>query len=270
MKSTPLNMGILNVTPDSFSDGGKYATLAKALYQAESLILEGAHLIDVGGESTRPGADAVVEEEEIRRVVPVIHAIRERFPHPLSVDTQKPAVAEAAVAAGATIINDVSAGSDPDMARVAAKGKTTVVLMHRLGDAKTMQHNPTYARGVVAEVKEYLLERREHFLAAGVTAAKIWIDPGIGFGKTLEHNLELLRELNQFVGVGEKLLIGTSRKSFLAHLMKQPDLPIPDREAGTIASNLWAYSQGADVFRVHDVGNWVRALATWQGCGGAL
>lgn len=268
MKNAPLIMGILNVTPDSFSDGGRYATVAQALSQAERLIGEGAHLIDVGGESTRPGAEVVSAEAEKRRVVPVIQAIRARFPHPLSIDTQKAEVAEAAVTAGASIINDVSAGADTDMARVAAKGKCTVVLMHRLGDAKTMQVNPTYPRGVVTEVKEFLLARRDHFLAAGVPVEKVWVDPGIGFGKTLEHNLELMRELDQFVGVGAKLLIGTSRKSFLAHLMKNKDLPIADREAGTIASNLWAYQKGADVFRVHDVGGWVRALTTWQGCGG--
>ncbi len=262
-------MGILNVTPDSFSDGGQYVTLAKALYQAELLISQGAHILDVGGESTRPGAELVSEEEEKERVLPVLRSLRERTTITLSIDTQKAAVAQAAMAAGASIINDVSAGSDPQMPEVAAKTNATVVLMHRLGDAKTMQKDPVYPRGVVNEVKAFLIERRQRFIYAGVPAHKIWIDPGIGFGKDLEHNLELMRSLAGFVGIGEKLLIGTSRKSFLAHLMNNPQLPIVDREAGTLASNLWGYSQGVEVFRVHDVGSLVRGLATWQAIEGA-
>jgi len=257
-------MGILNVTPDSFSDGGKFTTLEACLRQAETMVAEGATILDVGGESTRPGAVPVSADEEKRRVVPVIEAIRSRFPVAVSIDTQKAAVAQSACEAGATIINDVSAGDDPSMAATAVQHGSTVVLMHRQGDSRTMQENPHYPRGVVREVKEFLQQRCATFAAAGVPQDKIWIDPGIGFGKTLEHNLELMKHLREFEGVGHRLLVGTSRKSFLARLLGDASLPMEQREAGTLASNLWALTQGASVFRVHDVGSFSRAVKTWE------
>lgn len=257
-------MGVLNVTPDSFSDGGRFTTLDTALFQTEAMVNEGAHILDVGGESTRPGAKSVSGEEECCRVLPVIEAIRARFPILISIDTQKSSVARQALAIGATILNDVSAGEDPAMVGVAAAAKATVILMHRQGSSQNMQSNPNYPTGVVKEVKAFLQERIATFVRAGVPSHLIWVDPGIGFGKNLEHNLTLMKSLREFIGVGEKLVVGTSRKSFLARLLDNPDLNMEDRLAGTLASNLWAYTQGAEVFRVHDVGALARALKTWE------
>ena len=264
MKPAVQIMGILNVTPDSFSDGGRYTSLDAALFQADSMVKGGAHILDIGGESTRPGADEVSSEVEISRVQPVLEAIRARFGVLLSIDTQKAAVAREALAAGATILNDVSAGEDPRMAEVAARARATVILMHRQGDSRTMQANPSYPSGVVSEVKLFLLERSANFVRAGVPAERIWIDPGIGFGKNLHHNLTLMKSLSEFKGVGERLVVGTSRKSFLARLLGDPGLGMEEREAGSLASNLWAYTQGVDVFRVHDVAAFSRALKTWE------
>ncbi len=258
-------MGVLNVTPDSFSDGGRFTALDAALAQADRMVAEGATILDVGGESTRPGAEAVGLAEEKQRVLPVLEALRTRHPGILlSIDTYKAEVAATALAAGATIVNDISAGEDPAMAGVCAGSGATVLLMHRQGDSRVMQNNPEYPRGVVREVKEMLSARAAVFAAAGTPREKIWIDPGIGFGKTLAHNLELLRELGQFGEIAGRLAIGTSRKSFLAKLLGNPQTPMEEREAGTLASNLWAYSQGATVFRVHDVGAMVRGLKTWE------
>ncbi len=263
VKATFHIMGVLNVTPDSFSDGGKFVGLEAALRQADKLVTDGATILDVGGESTRPGSEPVSLEEEKQRVLPVIEALKSRHSVLISIDTYKAQIAKVAFSAGATIVNDISAGDDPAMADVVFGAKATALLMHRQGDSRVMQNDPHYPRGVVREVKELLTERVGRFVAAGTPQAKVWIDPGIGFGKKLEHNLELLRELKQFVGIGGRLAIGTSRKSFLARILGDVKTPMEDREAGTLASNLWAFSQGATVFRVHDVGAVARGLKTW-------
>lgn len=259
----PIIMGVLNRTPDSFSDGGKYASLDRALWKAEEMVRDGAAIVDVGGESTRPGAPPVSAEEEIERTIPVIEALVRRVDARLSIDTQKYEVALAAVKAGAAILNDVSAARDPRLIELAAQYPIDVILMHMQGSPEEMQKSPDYPNGVVEEVREFLRERVQAFQAAGVKKDRLWIDPGIGFGKTLAHNLELLNRLSEFHDVAERVVIGTSRKSFLAGVMGSPALPFEAREAGTLASNLWAYQKGASVFRVHDVGAMNRALKTW-------
>lgn len=263
MNAKPLIMGILNVTPDSFSDGGLYLSVDKALRRAEILVNEGANVIDIGGESTRPGSEEVSAKEEISRVIPVICALRANFPVRLSIDTRKAEVAKEALKHGATLVNDISGGRDPGMLPLIQSTGTEIILMHMQGNPGDMQKNPVYPQGVVSEVKKYLQDRVQTFVAAGCKRSQLWVDPGIGFGKTAADNLLLLKELGQFVGIGEKLVIGTSRKSFLAQIVNNPSLPFEERLAGTLASNLWAYRQGADVFRVHDVGEFKRALKTW-------
>ena len=249
----PLVMGVVNVTPDSFSDGGDYLDHDAAIARGHVLIAEGADVIDVGGESTRPGADPVPVDEERRRVVPVIEALA---PHRrISIDTRKREVAEAAIAAGATLLNDVSATLYPVAA--AAGPDVGYVAMHMLGDPRTMQQNPTYG-DVVHDVCEFLVGRAEAALGAGVR--EVWIDPGIGFGKTLDHNLALLKHLKVLVNTGHPVLIGTSRKRFLGSLLagadrpEPPDLvPVGDRVEGSVASAVWAMVQGVRMVRVHDV-----------------
>ncbi len=256
-----LVMGILNVTPDSFSDGGKFFTLESALERARQLIREGADIIDIGGESTRPGAEPVPEEEELRRVVPVIRAIREESAVPISIDTYKATVAEAALDAGANIVNDISAlRFDPQMVKVVARARVPVVLMHMLGEPRTMQQNPVYT-DVVREIKEFLGERIAFARAHGIE--KIIIDPGIGFGKTVAHNLEILRRLSELKELGCPILIGTSRKSFIGKLggTEEHPLPVQERLEGTIASNVIAVLNGAQIVRVHDVAATKKALA---------
>ncbi|MFN4217803.1 MAG: dihydropteroate synthase [Candidatus Bipolaricaulia bacterium] len=256
-----LVMGILNVTPDSFSDGGKFFSLESALERARQLMREGADILDIGGESTRPGAQPVSLEEELRRVIPVIHAIRKESAVPISVDTYKASVAEAALDAGANIVNDISAlRFDPRMVTVVARARVPVVLMHMLGDPRTMQQNPVYT-DVVREIKEFLAERIAFARAHGIE--KVLIDPGIGFGKTVEHNLEILRRLGELKELGCPILIGTSRKSFIGRLGSTgPEpLPIDQRLEGTIASNVIAVFNGAQIVRVHDVAPMKRALA---------
>jgi dihydropteroate synthase len=261
----PLVMGVLNVTPDSFSDGGRFLAKDAALSHAEKLVSEGADIVDVGGESTRPNAPPVSLQEELDRVLPVVEAIAGEFPVRISIDSSKVAVAEAAVRAGATIINDVTAGRDPEMARLGAEHDVRFILMHMRGnDPRTMQNSPEYPRGVVSEVRFYLADRVRAFAEAGIEPERIWIDPGIGFGKTPDHNLELLRGLDSFAGVAGRVVVGTSRKSFLAHILGSVGAPMEQREAGTLASNLFAYTRGASVFRVHDVGAMKRALKTWE------
>ncbi len=254
-----LVMGILNATPDSFYDGGRYTTLEAALARAEQMLAEGADILDIGGESTRPGSDPVPEDEELRRVVPLIEAIHIRHPNAiLSVDTTKSRVAELALQAGACIVNDISGMTfDPHMPAVVARAGALVVLMHIKGTPKTMQQNPTY-HDVVAEVRATLESHTRRALQAGIPREHIWIDPGIGFGKTVAHNLKLLRGLPQLKALGYPVLVGTSRKSFIGHLLG--GLPPEERLEGTLATLALAVAWGADVVRVHDVQAAVRAV----------
>ena len=246
-------MGILNVTPDSFSDGGEWFDREAAIAHGRELIAQGAAIVDVGGESTRPGSLPVAAAEELERVVPVVEALRSG-PYPpaqLSVDTSKAAVAEAALAAGATFVNDVTAlRGDPDMAGLVAAAGCDVCLMHMLGEPRTMQDAPHYG-DVVSEVRAFLEERVQAAVDAGVAEERIWLDPGIGFGKTAAHNLELLRRLDEVVAIGPPVVVGTSRKSFLGRLTGRGDPH--DLVAATVATNVLAYERGASVFRVHDV-----------------
>ena len=243
-------MGVLNVTPDSFSDGGAFLQPADAVAHAEQMVAEGADLVDVGGESTRPGAAPVDVAEELRRVTPVIEALASHGGVPISIDTSKAAVARAATGAGALFVNDVTAlRGDPGMAGVVADSGAEVCLVHMLGEPRTMQNDPRYD-DVVAEVAVFLEERLAFAVAAGIAEDRIWLDPGIGFGKTLEHNLELLRRLGEIVALGRPVVIGASRKRFLGAITGRPE---PERIAGTVAANVLAFAQGAHMFRVHDV-----------------
>jgi len=242
-------MGIVNVTPDSFSDGGRYLAPDRAIAHARELVAEGADLLDVGGESTRPGAREVSADEELERVVPVLEGVR-GLDAEVSIDTSKAAVAEAALDAGAGIVNDVTAlRHDPAMAGLCAERDCLLVLMHMQGTPRTMQENPTYD-DVLDDVKEFLAERIEHAVAEGVAEERIWVDPGIGFGKTVDHNLELLRRLGELRELGRPVVVGTSRKRFIGELTGRE---VDDRLGGTIASNVLAMRAGADVLRVHDV-----------------
>ncbi len=246
-----LVMGILNVTPDSFSDGGEFIDPTAAVQHALEMVKQGADIIDIGGESTRPGAGSVSEDEEIQRTVPVISGIRAQSDIPLSIDTTKASVATAAIAAGADIINDVSAfEADPDMARIAAESGAGVVLMHMKGTPRTMQENPVY-KDVTAEVCAYLKSRIDFADQHGVPPNRIAIDPGIGFGKTVEHNLELLRNLPQLTLCGCPVLVGASRKSFIGQLTGRPRPE--DRLAGSLGVAAWAVTHGSHILRVHDV-----------------
>jgi dihydropteroate synthase len=252
-------MGVVNVTPDSFSDGGEFLDADAAVAHGVELAAEGAAILDIGGESTRPGAEPVGEDEELRRVSPVIERLAaHEQPAALSIDTTKLAVAAAALEAGATIVNDVSAFRQaPDLAGLVADRAATCCLMHMLGEPRTMQKDPRYNE-VVSDVKAFLEERLAFAVAEGVPEERVWLDPGIGFGKTLEHNLELLRRLDEIAAIGRPVVIGTSRKSFLGKLTGRPE---GERLAGTIATNVLALERGATVFRVHDVGPVVDALA---------
>ncbi|MER3403741.1 MAG: dihydropteroate synthase [Armatimonadota bacterium] len=253
-----LVMGILNITPDSFYDGGRYTALEQALARAEQMIAEGADLIDVGGESTRPGAQPVPTEEELRRVVPFIEALAQRYTIPISVDTTKSEVARQALQAGACIVNDISGMQfDPAMPEVVATAGAGVVLMHIQGTPRTMQVNPTY-HDVVAEVRATLHAHIERALSAGIPHDHIWVDPGIGFGKTVAHNLTLLRHLPDIKSLGYPVLIGTSRKSFIGHLLG--GLPTEERLEGSVATVALSVAWGADIVRVHDVQASVRAV----------
>jgi dihydropteroate synthase len=246
----PLLMGVVNVTPDSFSDGGLYLDADAAVAHGELLAGEGADILDVGGESTRPGAAPVSEEEELRRVVPVVERLAGVGPR-VSIDTTKVVVARAALEAGADIVNDVSAFRfDPELAGLVAEAGVDCCLMHMLGEPRTMQENPRYG-DVVAEVKAFLEERLAFAAGEGVPEERVWLDPGIGFGKTAEHNLELLRRLDEIVAIGRPVVVGTSRKSFLGKLTG--GRPEGERLPGTIATNVVALERGASVFRVHDV-----------------
>jgi dihydropteroate synthase len=254
-------MGIVNVTPDSFSDGGRSLTLDDALARAERLVLEGAELLDIGGESSRPGADVVAVEEEIRRVIPVIRTLVGRVAVPISVDTTKPEVARLAIEAGAAIFNDIRGLDDPPSLALAAETGVGVVLMHMQGTPQTMQVAPRY-EDVVREVRDDLIRKIERAERAGIARERIAVDPGIGFGKTFEHNLTLLKNLEEFTTLGCVLLVGTSRKGFLGKLAGRRT---GDQTLPSVTSALAAASAGARVVRVHDVGATVEALRVWEG-----
>ena len=264
----PLIMGIINVTPDSFSDGGAY----DALEQARRLIAEGADVLDIGGESTRPGAEPVSAEAEIARVVPVIAAISAEWPGAISIDTLKPEVARAAFKAGATVWNDVTALTHtPASLDVAADLSGDVILMHMQGEPRTMQAAPHY-EDVVAEVESYLLMRAEAAMQAGVKREHIWLDPGIGFGKTLDHNLALIRATDRLASHGFPLLMAASRKRFIAALEAREGADpsaASDRVGGTLAVHLHAIAKGAKMVRVHEVLAMRQALRVWSALEGA-
>jgi dihydropteroate synthase len=252
-----LVMGVVNVTPDSFSDGGRFLDADAAVGHALVLVEDGADVVDVGGESTRPGSDPVTVEEERARVVPVIERLAAAHPAlPISIDTRKPEVAEAALGAGACIVNDVSGGRSEGMFEVVREAGAGMVLMHMLGEPKTMQEAPRYD-DVVADVKEYLRERIEAAEFAGIPAEALCVDPGIGFGKNLEHNLALLRGLGALTDLGRPVLVGPSRKRFIGTIL---DLPEDERVEGTAGAVAWAVAQGANLVRVHDVKQIVRVV----------
>lgn len=266
LSNGPLLMGILNVTPDSFVDGGQFNTVESALARAEEMAKEGAAIIDVGGESTRPGAEPVPLDVELKRVIPVIQTLASRLPSiPLSVDTSKAEVARQALEEGASMVNDVSALQDPWMPIVLRDHDVPVVLMHRRGDARTMQQNPAYT-DVVREIVEFFKERLAFAQAKGLPSNRIILDPGIGFGKTTAHNLQILKRLPEFAVLGRPLLIGLSQKSFIGRILGEEETPLPpsERSEGTLAGHLWAAAHGAHILRVHDVRATARALAVWQ------
>jgi len=251
-------MGIVNVTPDSFSDGGQFLDPDTAVEHGLELAAEGAAILDVGGASTRPGAEPVPAEEELGRALPVVERLA-RAGHRVSIDTTKSEVAEAALAAGATLVNDVSAFRfAPELAGLVADAGAGCCLSHMLGEPRTMQGGARYD-DVVGEVRAFLEDRLAFAVAAGIPEEHVWLDPGIGFGKTVEHNLELLRRLDEIVAIGRPIVIGTSRKSFLGKLAGGRDED--ERLPGTIATNVMAFERGACVFRVHDVGAVADALA---------
>jgi dihydropteroate synthase len=252
----PLVMGILNVTPDSFSDGGRFIDAGRAAEQAHALLQEGADIIDVGGESTRPGAQPVDEEQECRRVLPVIDAVRAHSSVPISIDTSKPGVMRRAVAAGADMVNDVRALRDPSALDTVRALGVPVVLMHMQGEPRTMQRSPCYG-DVLREVTAFLLERAHACEAAGIPAAHIVLDPGFGFGKNLVHNLTLLKQLQTLADTGYAVLAGLSRKSMIAQMI---DRPVQQRVHASVALALAAAARGAALLRVHDVAATVDAL----------
>jgi dihydropteroate synthase len=253
-------MGVVNVTPDSFSDGGQFMSTEAAVEHGLLLADEGADIVDVGGESTRPGAEPVSAQEEIDRVLPVIQGlIREDIP--ISIDTMKPDVARAAVAAGAEVVNDVNGLRAPGMMQAAAEMGATVCIMHMLGEPRTMQADPRYD-DVVTDVLDWLLARTEAAISAGISREKIWIDPGIGFGKTVDHNLSLLKATAEFASTAFPVMVGASRKSFIGKLADESESQ--NRMPGSLAAALFAASKGARIVRVHDVAATVQALTIQQ------
>ena len=250
-------MGIVNTTPDSFADGGRFPDTGSAVDHALRLADEGAEIIDIGGESTRPGSNPVSSDEELRRVVPVIERLAKRGNDALSIDTQKPAVARAALDAGASIVNDVAANREsPEMWQVVAEARAGYVCMHMQGTPQTMQAKPSY-EDVLREVGNYFTERLARLADHGVSSGQVALDPGIGFGKKLEHNIKLLRELNQFTYKERPLLVGVSRKSFIGKLF---GTPLEERLAASLACAVWSAIEGAHVVRVHDVAETVQAV----------
>jgi dihydropteroate synthase len=255
----PRVMGIVNTTPDSFSDGGLAFTFEDAIKRAEALVADGADILDIGGESSRPGAVDVSVEEEIRRVIPVVAALAGRISVPISIDTTEPEVARLALDVGASIINDIRALDDPAMLGLAAGSDAGVVLMHMLGNPRTMQNNPQYG-DVVAEVLAFLTDRVERAERAGIARERIAIDPGIGFGKTAEHNITLLRNIDRFASLGCAVLIGTSRKRFLGSVTGRD---VSSRTTASVISSLGACLRGAGIVRVHDVAAMLDAVKVW-------
>ncbi len=252
-----LVMGIVNVTPDSFSDGGKYLKTERALEHALTLAGAGADILDIGGESTRPGATEVDEDEEMRRVLPVLKRLAQFSSIPLSIDTRHPRVAEAAIEAGATIVNDIAANrTDPTLWEVVARHGVGYVAMHMQGTPKTMQRKPTY-EDVVEEVRRFFEDRLDRLSRIGVDPERVVLDPGIGFGKNLDHNLALLQNVNQFHGLQRPIMLGVSRKSFISKLFP---VELESRLAAGLACTLWAVQQGVQIFRTHDVEETVQAL----------
>ncbi len=256
----PALMGILNVTPDSFSDGGRYLAFADAVAAGEQMFADGADLVDVGGESTRPGAAPVPLGEELMRTIPVIEALADRG-IPTSIDTMKPAVAKAALKAGAFLVNDVSGLRDEAMMAVVMEHKCSVCVMHMQGEPRTMQANPTYG-DVVREVRDYLADKADTLRKNGLEREHIWIDPGVGFGKTVAHNLRLLNELETLVETGFPVLIGVSRKSFIGKIAGTEKAPAPmeERYEGTLAAQVAAQMKGCRIIRTHDVAGARRAI----------
>ena len=253
-------MGILNVTPDSFSDGGAFLNPDDAIRHAEQMARDGADVIDVGGESARPGATPVSVEEELRRVVPVIRALAKRLNVPVSIDTSKAAVARGAIEAGASLVNDISAlRGDPTMGAVIARARVPVILMHMRGNPRMMQRSPRY-RDVVGEVTTFLLEAVQRAEASGIRPDRILVDPGLGFGKTVTHNLLLLRQLEELVALGKPVVIGPSRKSFIGHVL---EADAQERLAGTLACVACAIMRQVHMVRVHDVKPTVQFLTMW-------
>lgn len=255
--SRPCVMGVLNITPDSFSDGGEFLAPGDALLQARRMVEAGADIIDVGGESTRPGAVAVSQQQELDRVVPIVSVIAAEFPIPVSIDTSKAAVMREAVAAGAGFINDVMALQGPGALDAARSAGVPVCLMHMQGEPRSMQQEPSY-RDVVADVSVFLASRIEACVAGGISRGRLLLDPGFGFGKTLEHNLDLLKYLPVFVDMGLPLLVGVSRKSMIGMILGGN--PVGERLHGSIAAAVMAFERGASILRVHDVRPTVEAL----------
>jgi dihydropteroate synthase len=249
-------MGVINVTPDSFSDGGRFFDPEAAVAAGVRMIEEGADFLDVGGESTRPGSDPVPEEEEIDRVVPVIKRLAAEVEAPISIDTRKPEVAQAALDAGAAIVNDVTAGSDPRIFQVVRKAGAAMVLMHMRGEPKTMQQLTGYD-DVVAEVRDYLTERVEAAVAGGIDRERLAIDPGLGFAKTEEQNYVLMQEIREFLRAGRPVVVGPSRKSFIGKVL---GTAVEERLEGTAGAVAWMAGQGAHIVRVHDVKAMVRVV----------
>jgi dihydropteroate synthase len=259
--SRPLIMGIVNVTPDSFSDGGQFFDPAQAIEHGLKLAADGADILDVGGESTRPGATPVPVDEELKRVVPVIRELARQTNVLISIDTMKGAVAAAAIEAGAHIVNDVTALRDPETVRVCAKTDVGIILMHMQGTPQTMQANPSYTN-VVSDTVEYLQERIAALGEAGIAAERIVIDPGIGFGKTFSQTMQQLRRLNEYIKLGRPLCLGVSRKGFIGQITGRER---PQRLAGTLAANCFAVASGsAHILRVHDVAEHRDAVKMWE------
>lgn len=243
-------MGILNATPDSFFDGGKFLNLEAAVKRGRQLHLEGADIIDIGGESSRPGAEAVSVQEELARTIPVIEALRAELPIPISIDTCKPQVAKAAIKAGANLINDITGLQDPGMRKIAAETGMDVCIMHMRGDPKTMQVDPHYTEGIISHIIYWFEQQIKELIQFGISEDKIILDPGIGFGKTVADNLEIIQNLPRFKALGFRVLVGISRKSFMSKILNKP---ASDLLAATLAVNTLLIRSGVDIIRVHDV-----------------
>ncbi len=255
--SRTLVMGVLNVTPDSFSDGGRFLDHEAAVAHGINMAEDGADLLDVGGESTRPGSESVTVEEELGRVLPVVKRLAAEVDAPISIDTRRPDVAAAAIDAGAVIVNDVSGARDPSMFGVVRATGVGLVLMHMLGEPKSMQVEPRY-EDVVGEIRSYLADRADAAVAAGIDRDRLAVDPGLGFGKTYEHNLTLMRDIDSFLDLGLPVVVGPSRKSFIGTALG--DVPVDRRLEGTAGAVAWMAGRGAHIVRVHDVAEIVRML----------